>query len=603
MSRLEDYANWLLKNKAKAGTEEFNRVAGAYSALRANEQAGITGNEQLSNKAVQREAQLAADRKTFDPTNDMSGLARFRAGAGKAFSDIAQGASQYLPGGATRQDVAETRKLDAPLMATGAGMAGNVAGNVAAAVPTAMIPGANTVTGSALIGAGMGALQPSVSTNETLKNIGIGGAASVAVPLAIQGGKIAKSFIEPLYQGGRDQIMGRALRNAAGNQADDAMNAMKTAQSAVPGVQYTAAEAAQNPGIAAMQRTATAADPIAMNEIAKRQISNNDALVAALKGMAPDKAAAQEAREQAASALYSSAGPKPVQMTPEIQALFNRPSMQEAVKRAGKLAAEKGEALDLNNLTGGGAHYIKMAMDDITNSGAASGIGKNEIGSIRNTLGDFLTNLEQQIPEYGQARSAYASMSKPINQGDVIDEIASKAINFRGNLTPSAYAKALSDKTAQSVTGQKGATLAKLMDPEQMQGLAAIKDDLLRSDFANTAGKGGGSDTVQKLAFSNMMGSAGIPSWITKIPGASATGQVIGSLGQRAGQMVYKDANEKMAAQLAQALLNPQDAAKLMEAGMVTPQMIALMNGLKRGGAALGAATPGLVQANQKEPF
>lgn len=599
MSRLEDYANWLLKNKSKAGTDEFNRVADAYRVLRSNEQAGITGNEQLNDKAVQREAQLAADRKAFDPTLGMSGVDKFRAGAGKAFSDIGQGASQYLPGGATRQDVAESRRLGAPLMATGAGMAGNVAGNVAAAIPAAMIPGANTVPGSLLIGAGMGALQPSVSTGETLKNIGIGAASSAAVPTAIAAGKVAKSFVDPLYQGGREQIMGKALRNAAGNQADDAMNAMRTAQSSVPGVQYTAAEAAQNPGIAAMQRTATAADPVAMNEIAARQMSNNDALVAALKGMAPDKAASQAAREQVASSLYASAGPKPVQMTPEIQALFNRPSMQEAVKRAGKLAAEKGEALDINNLTGGGAHYIKMAMDDIANSGAASGIGKNEIGSIRNTLGDFLTNLEQQIPEYGHARSAYASMSKPINQSDVIDKIATSATNFRGNLTPAAYARALSDKTAQTVTGQKGATLAKIMDPDQMKMLGSIGEDLGRSDFANTAGRGAGSDTVQKLAFSNMLDAAGIPSAVRSFAPAG----IVGNLAQRGGQIIYKDANEKMAAQLAQALLNPQDAAKLMEAGMVTPQMIALMNGLRRGGTALGAAAPGLIQANQKEPF
>ena len=599
MSRLEDYANWLLKNKDKAGSEEFKRVAGAYSALRTNEQAGITGNEQLNNRAVREQAQLEADRKTFNPTTDMSGVNKFRAGAGKAFSDIGQGISQYLPGGATRQDVAESRKLDAPLMATGPGMAGNIAGNVAAAVPTAMIPGANTVTGSALIGAGMGAVQPSVSTNETLKNIGIGAASSAAVPLAIKGGQVAKSFVEPFYQGGRDQIMGRALRNAAGNQADDAMNAMRTAKSAVPGVEYTAAEAAQNPGIAAMQRTATAADPVAMNEITARQMSNNDALVAALKGISPDKAAAQAAREQAASSLYASAGPKPVEMTPEIQALFQRPSMQEAMKRAGKLAAEKGETLDINKLTGGGAHYIKMAMDDIANSGAASGIGKNEIGSIRNTLGDFLTNLEQQIPEYGQARTAYAAMSKPINQGDVIDKIAGSATNFRGNLTPAAYARALSDKTAQTVTGQKGATLAKVMEPDQMKMLGSIGEDLGRADFANTAGRGVGSDTVQKLAFSNMLNSAGVPS---AIRGFAPAG-IVGNVAQRAGQIVYKDANEKMAAQLAQALLNPQDAAKLMEAGMVTPKMIALMNGLSRGGTALGASAPGLVQANQKEPF
>jgi hypothetical protein len=553
----------------------------------------LSQTQTRENKAA---AQLEADRKLYDPTQGMSGTEKFLAGTGKAFTDIGRGVSQYLPGGATREDVAESRQRDAALMNTGAGMAGNIAGNVAAAVPTAFIPGANTITGAGLIGAGMGAMQPSTSTGETLKNIGIGGVSSAAIPAAVLGGRVLKSFVDPLYQGGRNQIMGKALRNAAGNQSDDAIKALQSSASMIPGVQYTAAEAAQNPGIAAMQRTATAADPVAMNEVAARQMANNEALVSALKGIAPDKAAAQAAREQAASALYSSSGPKPVQMTPEIAALFERPSMQEAVKRAGKLAAEKGEALNLENLTGSGAHYIKMAMDDIANSGPASGIGRNEIGSVRDTLGDFLTNLEQQIPEYGQARQAYAAGSRPINQADVVEKIAGSATNFRGNLTPAAYARALSDKTAQGVTGQKSATLSKVMEPEQLKTLGAIGEDLGRADFANTAGRGVGSDTVQKLAFSNMLDAAGVPSAVRSFAPAG----IAGNVAQRAGQLVYKDANEKMAAQLAQALLNPKDAAALMESGMVTPKMIALMNGLRRGGAALGSSAPGLIQANQQ---
>lgn len=541
-------------------------------------------------------ANLAADKEKYAPTVGMSGTDKFLAGAGKAFSDIGQGISQYLPGGATREDVAETRKRDAALMDTGAGMAGNITGNVAAALPTAFIPGANTVVGAGLIGAGMGAVAPSVSTAETVKNIGFGGAAGAAVPAAVTAGKVAKSFVEPLYQGGRNQIMGRALLKSAGGEGPAAIQALKTVKSAVPGVELTAAEAAGNPGIAAMQRTATAADPVAMNAVAGRQVANNDALVSALKGLAPDKAAAAATREQAASALYSASGAKPVQVTPEIQALLQRPSMQDAVQRATKLAAEKGVPLDLQNLTGEGAHFIKMAMDDIAGSGAASGIGRNEVGSIRNTLTDFLSKLEDQIPEYGQARASYAANSRPLNQADVIEKIAGSATNFRGNLTPSAYAKALSDKTAQTVTGQPNATLAKVMDPGQMSTLGAIKDDLLRADFANTAGRGVGSDTVQKLAMSNILDQSGVPSAVR----AFAPASVVGELAGRAGQIVYKDANEKMTAQLAQTLLNPKDAAALMEAGMVTPQMIKLANGLRRSGTALGAAVPGLIQANQE---
>ena len=111
----------------------------------------------------------------FDPMKDMSAMERGAAGAGKAMTDLARGAGQAL-GLVSREDVAESRKRDAPLMDTTAGKVGNLVGNVAATIPTAFIPGANTVTGAGVIGAGLGLLQPSTSTKETLANVALGGA-------------------------------------------------------------------------------------------------------------------------------------------------------------------------------------------------------------------------------------------------------------------------------------------------------------------------------------------------------------------------------------------------------------------------------------------
>ncbi len=100
---------------------------------------------------------------------------RTLAGAGKAGVDLVRGSGQWL-GLENRQDVAESRKLDAPLMNTTAGKVGNVAGAVGFGLPAMLIPGANGVAGAAAVGAGMGALQPSTSTAETAENIGLGGA-------------------------------------------------------------------------------------------------------------------------------------------------------------------------------------------------------------------------------------------------------------------------------------------------------------------------------------------------------------------------------------------------------------------------------------------
>lgn len=148
---------------------------------------------------------LASEKRMLAPTAGMNEGEKFRAGIGKAFSDLGTGVSQFGAGVADffsprqanaadriigrqpmsrvdemRQQVAEARRLDAPLMNTGAGMAGNVAGNVAAVAPTAVIPGANTYAGASAIGALTGLAQPSASTGETLFNAGLGGAGGAA---------------------------------------------------------------------------------------------------------------------------------------------------------------------------------------------------------------------------------------------------------------------------------------------------------------------------------------------------------------------------------------------------------------------------------------
>lgn len=88
------------------------------------------------------DAQRAALAKELQ--DSMSPLEAGLAGAGKTVADVGRGAGQWL-GLVSRDDVAESRKLDAPLMETTAGKVGNFAGNVAMVAPTAMIPGASTI--------------------------------------------------------------------------------------------------------------------------------------------------------------------------------------------------------------------------------------------------------------------------------------------------------------------------------------------------------------------------------------------------------------------------------------------------------------------------
>lgn len=424
----------------------------------------------------------------------------------------------------------------------------------------------------------------------------------------------AKSLVEPFYQGGREKIVGRAIRNVAGNSADDAIRAMETSQSAIPGVNYSAAEAANNPGIASLSRTATATDPVAMNELAQQTAANNAARIEALTGLAPDKAAAIEGRTSATEALYGAAKDKVVQITDNLKELLDRPSIKTAISKAQQLARENNEgtqfvksipeqmgmivgengkpltvsAEQTGSMTGRAAHYIKMALDDMANASPMSGIGKNEVRSIANTRNAFLQEIEQQIPEYAQARKLFAELSAPVTQADMVEKIAERAVNPRGNLTLGGLSRALSDRTAKTVTGQQNATLAKVLAPEQLQTLRQIEADLLRQDFANTAGRGAGSDTVQKLAFTNMLNQAGIPQALR----GSAVPSIIGNLLQRGGDAFYGGANKKIAELLAQSLVDPRQSAALARGSMTTPAMQKLINSLQSPAQLMYRAAP-----------
>lgn len=112
-------------------------------------------------------------------TSGMSGTQKFLAGMGKAGVDLVRGAGQ-LVGAVPQADVDEAKKRDAALMNSGAGMAGNLVGNLVPAVATAAIPGANTMTGAALTGAALGGVQPVASEESRLVNAGLGAAGGAA---------------------------------------------------------------------------------------------------------------------------------------------------------------------------------------------------------------------------------------------------------------------------------------------------------------------------------------------------------------------------------------------------------------------------------------
>jgi len=502
-------------------------------------------------------------------------------GAGRTFDRLGKG-MQQLYYGATGNDAAQAELKaraeaddrayqplkDARPWATGIGEA----------APAMVLPGggAATLWGNAgrmaLAGAVPGALEYG-SAEERAKRGAMGAAAGAVLPVAGAATKTAWSFAEPLFNAGRETIAGRVLNRVAGDAAPDVINRLKSATELVPGSLPTAAQVAESGGISALERAAAAANPEAYT---RRAMEQSSARLNALRGLAGDDAqmaAAQAARKQAKDALYAQADAGVAPLDNTFKGLMMRGQFKTAVTRAQELANDtgltdiffrnsKGEPVAL---IGQGAHYIKKALDEMGEFGSSSYTSKTAASNANKTNDLFQNWLKQHIPEYDAGRQAFAAASKPINQMEIGRALLDKAqpaladFGALGRETGATYANALrnADALAAKATGFPGARMNNVLTPQQMQLVEGVAQDLARKANAQDLGRGVGSDTFQKLSMQNIAQQSGMPKAVgglLELPGVS-----------RATAWAYRDTDQKMQAMLADALLDPQRAAALME--------------------------------------
>lgn len=516
-----------------------------------------------------------------DPTEGMSGTEKFLAGAGKAFADLGRGAGQ-LVGLVSREDVEAARKRDEPLMQSGAGLAGNLTGNLAALAPAALIPGAATLPGAAAIGAATGLIAPSSSTGETAANVGLGG---VAGPAGLAAGRVlgaayqgGKAILAPFTPGGREKITANTLKRFAGNDLAKAAGALDNPEIFVPGSQPTVGELTENAGLAQLQRTLRNADPSLTDAFTQRDLANQAARTNVLRDIAGDPGKREffeASRKTAANELYGrafEAGIDPAAITPQVQArmdaLLSRPSIKQAQRIARQLAAEEGVALDdMGSVQG--LHYVKKALDDMIASTGPGGIGPTKQRALQGTQNQLIEVLDEISPDYAEARRTYQAMSRPINQMDVGQELydrARPALADYGAMTresSASFAKALrdADQTAARATGFKGAKLADVMEPEQMAALEGVARDLARKANANELGRAAGSNTAQNLVSDNLLAQLGGPFGLRE---GGTIHTVLATVLGRPVQWIAHASQPQLQSALAEAMLDPQRAAQLL---------------------------------------
>jgi len=534
--------------------------------------------------AYAKENHKPAAAQAPDPTEGMSGTDKFLAGVGKAFADTGMGIGQML-GLVSRDDVAERRRLDAPLMKHTAATVGNVAGNVAIAVPTVLLPGAATVPGAAAIGAAQGLIQPSTSSTETAQNVALGGglgAGSIMAGRAVAGlYSGAKALLDPFSQAGREKIAGRMIERFADNPS---VVAGARGGPSITGAVPTLAEQTGDAGMARLQDAIRSVDPQIAGRIDARLAGNNAARVNQLQNLAGTDGArdfALQMRNGTAKDLYERAFSVPIEMENlsaaqrgEVTKLLNMPAVQDALKVARENAANFGMKFQgEGNIAG--LHQAKLAMDD--SIAALSGGGANQANkaaAIKAARDRLVTFMENMSPDYKDARMTYADMSKPINQMDVAGELLKRGASVTSDLTdnhrlmPNALLRALQDEKGliQSATGRKGIgkSLSDVLTPEQEAMVRAVAAEVDRSGAVARAGNGPGSATAQRMASQNVLrqlvGPTGLPSsWAESVLANTVIGKPL--------NLLYGGIAEPRIQQImAEAVLNPDVARQTLAA-------------------------------------
>ena len=513
-------------------------------------------------------------------------------GAGRTFDRVGKGMQQLYHGAlgnekqlaALKQSAAEDDAAYKPLQelrpfATGIGES----------LPSMAIPfGASTTllgnAGRMALAGGVPAALEYGSAGERAQRGVIGAATGAVIPVLGAVAKSAKTFAEPLYDAGRQMIAGRALNRVAGDDAANVISKLQAASPLVPGSMPTAAQVAENGGIAAFERMARQADPSAYTQRGMEQAS---ARLSALRGIAGDDAAiaAQKAaRELATEGSYTQAKNAAYVVDDKLQNLLDRPLVKKAMERAKSIAENDarpfgfttttsapfggvggGQPQVKTQVTGQGLQDLKMALDNMWRD-PTSGIVGTEVKQAKNLRGQVVDWMEGANPEFKAARTTYAAMSKPINQMQVGQELLTKLepaladFGALGQETGATFARQLrnSDQMVKNATGFKGAgSLEELMGPTNMGTINNIASDLARKSNSERLGAGVNSDTFQKLAMANIAEQSGMPRFV---------GGLLDTPGiNRATKWIYRDADEKAQKMIAEALLNPQKAAELMK--------------------------------------
>jgi len=237
------------------------------------------------------------------------------------------------------------------------------------------------------------------------------------------------------------------------------------------------------------------------------------ARMSTIKDVTPDLDAAIVARRDASKPLYKAADTAIVPIDKDVSAVLAR--MPEGTlaaaaniakmegrpfimgeKTAGKMMEMPGQfdqfgkpvmipvESKLTELTGESMHYIKRALSDIAYGPTTTGVGRDTQMAARTLLDDYVKVFESKVPSYKEARAVFSDLSAPVNQAQVLKEMASVLEKPGGGERMGPFLNVLNrgEEAMLKRAGGKGApryeSLSEVLTPEQLKTVRGVADEL-----------------------------------------------------------------------------------------------------------------------------
>jgi hypothetical protein len=348
---------------------------------------------------------------------------------------------------------------------------------------------------------------------------------------------------------------------------------------------------------AVIQKTISRTSP-AVQET--KALADEAARMSTIKNITPDLKAGIDARKAAADPFYKTADAAIVPIDSDVAAVLARmpegtlaaaaniakmegrpfvmgkttaPTMQPTgVLDAAGNPVMREVAGNTAELTGESMHFIRRALSDIAYGSPAAGIGRDTQIAARGLLDDYTKVFEAKVPEYAQARAVFSDLSAPVNQAQVLKEMASVLEKPGGGERIGPFLNVLGrGETAMlKRAGGKGApryeSLAEVLTPEQLQTVRGVADQL-----ATEASIGKQISAGQQLAtklLKDELPNYRLPNIFNVI--ATTANKMLDVLGLKVGEKTVKELAK--AGETAQsfdellALLPGQDRVKVLKA-------------------------------------